>query len=164
MSSPQAVVAFAFGFRRNDPVREPGISNQQLAALARCTHPLLPLFAETEVFSALRDLDRTVECIPAARRRAWTGTRAVAHGAADLCQARGIRRIAVIAHPAHRSRAEMDCRREGLVVVPGAAAPIDYDPASSQWWTRRRELWWIREAPLRLILAGGDRLRRPRAG
>jgi hypothetical protein len=164
MTPAQAVVAFAFGFRRNGSVREPGASNRQLATLARDTHPLLPLFAEADVFRALPDLDRELECIPTARGPARTGTRAVARGAATLCQARGIRRVAVIAHPAHRLRAEMDCRREGLVVIPAADAPIDYDPASSQWWTRRPELWWIREAPLRLILATRDRLPRLRPG
>lgn len=146
---PEAVIAFAFGFRRRGALREPGVSNEQLAAVATRTAPGVPLLAEADVFQAVPGLDRDVERIAPIAAPLRTPTRAVAAGAAAVCRRRGLRSAVVIAHPAHRARAELACRREGLTVISAPAAHVDYDPASAQWWTRGRLLWWVREAPLR---------------
>lgn len=146
----QAVIAFAFGRRLNKTGACPGRSNEQLARAAASLAPKLPLVAEREVAEALPEGVKAVAVVEASAAGWRRGTPGIAIRASQILLPRGLRRVIVIAHPAHLGRAQANCRWAGFTVLAAPSLHVDYDKCSAQWWTRGPIRWWLREAPLRL--------------
>ena len=143
-----ALVVFDFGTGRDGM---PAKSNEQLARVA-LRFGTVPLLAQTEAAWLMATTGRVVIDIEALARRhhdcdeRYVDTTSAARAAADLLAESPLATVGVIAHPAHAARCAAICEAEGLrVVIPTQINMVDFDPASGQWWTRRRSLWVLRE-------------------
>lgn len=151
MATAQALVVFAFGAGVGHRV---GRTNEQLAAVAD-DWPDLPILAQSEVAMTLARRGRTVIDIESDLRdqrglcpASYVDTSMVAEAAAAMLKAAGWSRVAVVSHPAHTPRCAASMIRQGIEpIVPDLRSKsIDFDPGSTQWWTRNRGFWLARES------------------
>jgi hypothetical protein len=63
------------------------------------------------------------------------------------------RHVVVVAHPDHWARCAAVVRAMGFIpLAPEGLETIPYDPQSTQWWTRKRALFILREYLIRGLL------------
>lgn len=76
-----------------------------------------------------------------------TSTRENARFAADICRARGWKRVVVVSHPYHLWRARRDFRRRGLVVYtsPVRGGQVDFNFWLRLNWTAREAVLYLRD-------------------
>jgi hypothetical protein len=152
------LVAFSFGVVKDKttPRPRPGRANEQLARLAFEQFPALPKILQIEVADAYRLLDplgRVAVCqAVGADPYGRLTTLEVAEQAARFMVQNGWTTPLLLAHPYHLPRVEVVWARLGLPsVVPPGLERVDFVPDSSQWWTRSRTAWRLKE-PLVLLL------------
>jgi hypothetical protein len=158
LTGVEAVVVFDFGSldsetRRRAAGRAISPVNAALASVTDLV-PGIPVLAQHESALALSGRGRLVIDLEQSVREAagladgdHVDTGRVVDALAGLVDRAGWTSVGVVAHPAHLARCVATCQRLGLRVV---AAPTDHlaalwDPASSQWWTRRPASWTLRE-------------------
>ena len=135
------IVVFSFGQRSFED--EPNPCNSRLAEAAAATRQQLGestiVIAQWETARALDTLGVPLEYVVQARPGAYLDTADVWHEAEPLLRERGIRDIALIAHPyLHSIKARQLARLAGFRVIPVHVGHIGFDRSSSnqQPWTR----------------------------
>lgn len=147
-----AVLVYAFGHRGPDGAREPGPVNRALAhSAAELAHVEgVPVFAQTEPAIVLRELGvEGLTEIELSRRPDGTviyqSTDDFTRAVASLRNGDGpsFGHVAVVAFADHVGRCVLSARAAGFdAVCSGRAAVVDeYDPESTQPWTRSREAY-----------------------
>lgn len=152
VAEADALVAFSFGAGRGASI---SVTNRQLAATAG-RRSNLPVLAQGEVALALAAGGQPVVDIEALARESnglgpadYVDTAAVARAAATVVDAAGWTTVGVVAHPAHAGRCAAICESLGMrAVIPPDILWVRFDPRSTQWWTRRRSAWLLRELPV----------------
>jgi uncharacterized SAM-binding protein YcdF (DUF218 family) len=143
------VLGLAFGLVRDGLQIRPGASNIGLAQLARKHFARLPLILQGEVADAYGE---PLPGIPLFRidqhRQAgkYLDTSEVAAQALEIMRQQGWRSAVLLAQAHHVPRVALVCQRLGLqTVVPPGLGEVGFCPNSSQWWTRGRLRWFVRE-------------------
>ncbi len=146
-SNYDVIVALAFGERH----AEPGISNIDISALVsdQIIKYQRPAILQREIFNIL-----SKEFIPGSKRfniknenGGYLDTREVLLRVRKICRANEWNKILLIAHPEHIFRSQKTAEKLGLVCIK-LSSPIRYDEKSTQWWTRSKFLYWVREIPV----------------
>jgi hypothetical protein len=142
-----AAQATARRFWRKHPV-SPGLSNEDLAAVAARDFAHLPKIMQFEIADAYGALKapgaRQVERIEHHRDpQYYLDSREVAVQARAIMRARGWRRAIILAHPNHIPRLDLICARLGIrTIVTGVErGAVEFDPRASQKWTRNLQRW-----------------------
>lgn len=146
-SSADCVLAFSFGYRgRVGRDVTPGISNQDIANLALKLAPKLPKVMQFEVADAYKAAGGSgaVHRIEKHRlQKKYLDTREVAVQAKIVMQEEGYKTALLIAHPHHVPRCVAVCDKLGIdvVVSDDLRGAVEFDPLSSQKWTRNLDEW-----------------------
>lgn len=154
----QVALGQSFGLREDGP----GLSNESLAKIIEWlqeAYPhLFPPLVQWEIRDALPKgyvLSFVVEKHRVEGK--YLETREVFAQQAEVCHQNGWQRVIALAHPDHMGRVCEVIRAFKLdpvpfPITPSAANTVDvpYDPLSSQWWTRSRPLFKLREIPTRI--------------
>ncbi|MFH0952683.1 MAG: hypothetical protein V1838_05935 [Patescibacteria group bacterium] len=146
-----ASLVLAFGKRKMGDV----LSNIQLANIClgiKEKHPGHPLIVQQEIAAAIDALSYALVIDRPSQGKDYLNTRDIVKQATDWCRQAGIVRINIVAHPAHQWRAYRLLTRQDYyqrIDVVATAGLVGYDRQSSQWWTRRRLFWIMREIPCR---------------
>ena len=159
-----ALVVFAFGNRTDDQGDlVPGPTNEALAATVSAfvaEHPV-PVFAQWEVAEiliaggvpAVTSIDPEID---ADGKLVYLSTEGVAEKAVELAAGEGseLGQVGVIAFQDHAVRSVMTAQGSGMTaaVPAGTELPSDYDPDSTQPWTRDRATFVSTDLAGRLLM------------
>lgn len=154
-----AIVAFAFGNRIDDVGnRTPGPINKQLADVVASLYAqfLCQVIAQWEIAQVLSNRISTEKLISinplydsAADQVNYLSTTGVLEQAFEFLH--DTQTIYVVAHRDHLVRCLQTAQRMGFDAVSDSEKmPIDYDPQSSQAWTRNRETYLVSDMISRL--------------
>lgn len=157
LSEADCVIGFSFGYRGTRPNIAPGLSNQDLAELAIQQLSELPKILQFEIADAYAQA-KGPDRVPIRRitkhQQSWRylDTREVALQAKQLMKRYGYSQAVLLAHPYHLPRIQLVCDQLGInwVTLPDMRGAVEFDPQSSQKWTRSLDLWRGYE-PLALI-------------
>ena len=147
MATVDALLIFDFGAGSD---AGPSRSNRQLADMA-ARWPDLPVLAQTEVATALARTGRVALDLQADLTttvgEGYVDTTQVAGAAVRLLRSAGWHRVGVLAHPSHLLRCIATVERLGIEVSTPeiSLSEVDFDPASTQWWTTSASAWRRRE-------------------
>ncbi len=153
LSDADCVIGFSFGYRGKDNAREPGLSNQDLANTAIQHYSKLPKIFQSEITDAYTASGgpKAQEIHTIATRKSTSrtlaahdlDTREVAVQAKAIMERQGYKTAVLLAHPYHMPRVELVCSKLGIawVATPDERGAIDFDPLSSQKWTRDLDSW-----------------------
>jgi len=154
----QVALAQSFGLREDGP----GLSNEALAEILRRLQSVYPHLAPPLVQWEIRDaLPKEYVLSFVVKKHRVEGkyleTREVFAQQAEVCHENGWKRVIAVAHPDHMGRVCEVIRAFKLDPVPFPITPsaadttdVPYDLLSSQWWTRGRKRFLVREIPSRL--------------
>lgn len=157
IENAQVIIAPSFGMRKK--VGELGVSNEAIAEIivdiAGYFEKKIPVIAQKEVADALSSLKYTN--IVGVIKEHWIRGKYL-NTSEVLLQTHGIMKknrwdkAIAVAHPAHISCVKGILEKMGVeVIIPEELEGIPFDPLSTQWWTRGRLRWWLREIPTSLI-------------
>lgn len=142
------LLGFSFGYRGKGTGITPGLSNQDLANTTLLHFANLPKIMQFEIAEAYcaagaPDCKAVVRISKHRRPGKYLDTYEVACQAQELMKQHGYKRPALLAHPNHLPRAEAVCRRLGIecVVTDAMKGAVEFDPQSTQKWTRSLEQW-----------------------
>lgn len=145
------VLGFAFGYRGKTNARKPGLSNQDLANVIIRNFDSLPKILQLEIADAYKSIGGSgkVEVISKRRSRDLAmaahelDTYEVALQARDIMSKNGWKTALVAAHPYHMPRVQAVCDKVGInwVATDDFKNAVDFDPQSSQKWTRSLDKW-----------------------
>jgi hypothetical protein len=143
------ILGFAFGRLGGESKVRPGLSNEQLATIARKHFPCLPAILQWEVADAYPPGGPGPLILRIDQHRQpgrYLDTRELAEQARFLMAQRGWKRAVLLAQGHHVPRALRVCRRLGIdTVLPEGLERIAFCPGSSQPWTRSAGAWYRRE-------------------
>jgi uncharacterized SAM-binding protein YcdF (DUF218 family) len=142
------VIGFSFGYRGKPEHPEPGLSNEDLATVALRHYAKLPKIFQVEIATAYEtaggvDSDAVFRIAKHHIEGEYLDTREVAVQAKEQMDKRGWRTALILAHPNHMPRADAVCRALGIeTVVPAEVkGAVEFDPQSTQKWTRDLTSW-----------------------
>ena len=158
VANADCVIGLSFGQRGHRYNIEPGLSNQDLAEFAKQHFADLPKTLQFEIADAYAEIGGVdeVERISEHRKPGkYLDTREVVDQAKLIMDRHGWKTVVVLAHPMHLPRVDAVCRKLGMqtVAVPGLNGAIEFDPLSTQSWTRNADKFRGYE-PLALVLYG----------
>ena len=139
----QAIIGMSFGANRKATGEHPGVSNEEIA---RIIHRLwlaknLPVIAQREVAEVMARLNLPIrpELVVSEKDNQFhINSHEVLRQAWNCCRALNIRRVVIVAHPAHILRCAAVARKMGFTVRLPHVSSVPYEPRSRQWWTRNR--------------------------
>lgn len=146
LEDADCVLGLSFGYRGKGKHIEPGLSNQDLAAVAYSQYDKLPKILQFEIADAYADMGGKGTVLPIRKHRKkgkYLDTREVVAQAKELMRQRGWKTAILLAHPHHMSRVQLVCDRLKLdwVAVEGLKGAVEFDPKSTQKWTRSLDQW-----------------------
>lgn len=159
LKDADCVIGFSFGYRgRVDHDVTPGLSNQDLANFSLRQMASLPQVLQFEIADAYAAAGgkSVVERVEKHRTPGkYLDTREVAVQAKAIMEQNGWKTAVILAHPNHVPRCDMVCRKLGIetVTIAGLRGAIEFDPLSSQKWTRDIDQWRGYE-PLAIMFYG----------
>jgi hypothetical protein len=158
IADADCVIGLSFGYRGKHRQIKPGLSNEDIAAAALAHYPHLPKIFQFEIadaYAALGARDaRSVMRITKHRTAGkYLDTREVIVQAQELMRRQGYTTAALVAHPAHMPRVQAVCTAAGIdwVADDAVRSQVEFDPQSTQKWTRDWDHWRGYE-PLALLL------------
>jgi nitroreductase len=158
LKEADCVIGFSFGYRGKSKKITPGLSNHDLAEVALRQLPGLPKILQFEIADAFTEIGANdkAKVLRVEHHRQpgrYLDTREVAAQAQLLMRHYGWKTAALLAHPYHMPRVQLVCSRLGLdwVAIEGLRGAVEFDPASTQKWTRDLDHWRGYE-PLALAL------------
>ena len=150
LADADCVIGPSFGFRGKPGYghAEPGLSNQDLAAVAAKYYGKLPKILQFELADAYQAHGKRpgekVYTIKRHRKRGkYLDTREVLEQAKIIMQEHGFKTAVLLAHPNHMPRVQMCCDVLGInwVATPELRGAVEFDPLSAQKWTRSIDQW-----------------------
>ena len=151
----QVIIAPAFGAGE---MGDPGLANLFLGDIVGeiSIKENLPIIAQIEVANALNALPVPLKLIEVIKEHRIKGkyldTYEVLSQAKEIMEKKGWNIAILVAHPAHLPRCKKVLEKMGVkVIIPEGLEKIPFDSFSTQWWTRNKFAWWIREIPTRLL-------------
>lgn len=140
------VIGHSFGTRPDGP----GPVNELLARfILERTNEQLPLLLQEEVADALGALSRRPVLAIRGEASTTVGSKLdswdVFRRARPFLDERGLGRPLLVAQAFHVRRVAWQAARQGLHTIVPAGLPRDFDPDSTQPWTRHAALWVPRE-------------------
>lgn len=153
LSDADCVVGFAFGYRGKSKTRTPGLSNQDLANVIMNRFPDLPKILQLEIADAIKEAGGagTKDILVISKRRSRDhamaahelDTQEVAQQAKELMDSHGWKKAVLVAHPNHMPRVQEVCSKVGIdwVATDDLKGAVEFDPLSSQKWTRSIDKW-----------------------
>jgi uncharacterized SAM-binding protein YcdF (DUF218 family) len=148
VSEADCVIGLSFGYRGKPGHATPGLSNQDLANFAIKHFPDLPKILQFEIADAYEEAEgagaKDIMRVSQHRLKGkYLDTREVAAQAQLLMKQHGYKRAALLAHPNHMPRVDAVCAKLGIqtIVVEGLKGAIEFDPQSTQKWTRELDQW-----------------------
>lgn len=150
------VIGFSFGYRGKRKVT-PGLSNQDLANVALKHYADLPKILQFEIADAYQeaggpDAEKVLRVSKHRQPHKYLDTREVAWQAKELMKKHGYKKAVLLCHPYHMPRVQAVCDVLGIdwVSTKDLAGAVEFDPLSTQKWTRDLDRWRGYE-PLALI-------------
>ena len=157
-SEADCVIGLSFGYRGKHQQIAPGLSNEDLAAVALNAYPQLPKILQFEIGDAYGALGaRDARSVMKIKKHRTPGkyldTREVIMQAKLIMEKQGYKKAVLLAHPAHMPRVQAACTAAGIEWVADDALrnQVEFDEQSTQKWTRDWEHWRGYE-PLALLL------------
>jgi hypothetical protein len=149
LSTADVIIGQAFGMRHDSP----GISNQALGEQADTVQKETgkPLILQGEIADCLPDRGQGIVIRKHSLPGKYLDTYEFLWQAHLFCQLQRQNQVILIAHQDHRWRVMMVAKKLGFTIIIPDSPPIPYDHQSTQWWTRRRSLFLIREIPARIL-------------
>jgi hypothetical protein len=142
------VIGFSFGYRGKPGDVQPGLSNEDLAQVAIRHYAKLPKIFQFEIataYEAAGGADNAAIFRITKHHTAgkYLDTREVAVQAKERMDQKGWQTALVLAHPNHTPRADAVCRTLGIhtVVKADVKGAVEFDPRSTQKWTRNLTAW-----------------------
>lgn len=160
------VIGFSFGYRgkasvdgglskqdsKNGIAKErkvqPGLSNQDLANVAIKSYTKLPKILQFEIADAYMEADgpqqpAIIRIEKHRKRHTYLDTVEVAEQAKIIMEENGWKNAVLLAHPNHMPRADAVCKNLGIstIVTRDEVGTVEFDPLSSQKWTRNIDKW-----------------------
>lgn len=142
------VIGFSFGYRGPLRAVEPGLSNEDLAAVAIEHYAKLPKIFQFEIADAYEAAggadSKAIFRISKHREKGkYLDTREVAAQAKDQMDKQGWKTALVLAHPNHMPRCDAVCRALGIetVVTADVKGAVEFDLQSTQKQTRSLTAW-----------------------
>ncbi len=159
LTGAQYVAVLAFGDRKEGDLHAPEPINQELARRAIGISGMLeglPIIAQGEIADIIEGHENlhVAKRIDSHRKEGrYLDTaeyleQVAEHVAEKIDDLKlGVKGIAV-AQAFHVGRVVAQGKKAGLDLIPAGDLPRDFDPESTQWWTRSRALWIMREIPV----------------
>ena len=157
----QVIIAQSFGARKQG---ERGIGNMSIASAVWkiSQKERIPVILQKEIvdrFRAFRDESSSpitegiiMGIVERHREGKYLDTYEVLSQAREVMRKYRWTRAILVAHPAHISRCKKVLEKMGMIVIiPKGLEYIPFDIHSTQWWTRGRLKWWLREIPTRIL-------------
>jgi len=148
VATANCIIGFSFGYRGKADNPEPGLSNEDLAQVAIRHYAKLPKIFQGEIATAYeaargvesKDIFRITKNRVAGK---YLDTREVAVQAKEHMDKKGWKTGVILAHPNHMPRADAVCRELGIetVVTADVKGAVEFDPQSTQKWTRNLTAW-----------------------
>ena len=142
------VIGFSFGYRGPPGKVTPGLSNEDLADVASRHFAKLPKILQVEIADAYvatggADSGDIFRITKHREEGKYLDTREVAVQAKDYMDKEGWQTAVVLAHPNHMPRADAVCRALGIetIVTADVKGAVEFDPQSTQKWTRNLTAW-----------------------
>ena len=142
------LIAFSFGYRGKRKKIQPGLSNQDLANIALKNYAKLPKIMQFEVADAYNESEgegagKILRITKHSKRGMYLDTREVAVQTKKLMDEHGWKKALILAHPYHMPRVQLVCTRAGIdwVAEPDERGAVEFDPLSTQKWTRNLDNW-----------------------
>lgn len=148
LKDADCVIGFSFGYRGKGRHIEPGLSNQDLANVAIRHYGSLPKILQWEIGDAYLQQNKgshppIVRISKHRQKGKYLDTREVAVQAKEAMRQRGYKRAVLLAHPYHMPRVQAACSKVGIdwVATADLKGAVEFDPQSTQKWTRNVEAW-----------------------
>lgn len=147
LKEADCVIGFSFGYRgREGHDVTPGLSNQDLANFSLKYLADLPQILQFEIADAYAAAGGAGKVARIENHRTagkYLDTREVAVQAKAIMDQNGWKTAAILAHPNHIPRCDAVCHKLGIdtVVIDGFKGAIEFDPLSTQKWTRDIDQW-----------------------
>lgn len=148
LKSADCVLGWSFGYRgeAGSGHAKPGLSNQDLANVAIKHYDKLPKIIQFEIADAYEAAGGSGEVHRISRHRKrgkYLDTWEVGVQAKALMEKHGYKKAVLLADPYHMPRVQMVCDRLGIewVATGDLVGAVEFDPLSSQKWTRDLDHW-----------------------
>lgn len=148
LSQADCVIGFSFGYRGKGKRIEPGLSNEDLAAVAARHYDHLPKILQWEIADAyLKQVKKPTQPIikitKHRRKGKYLDTQEVAMQAKEAMRQRGYKTAVLLANAYHLPRVQAVCTQLGIswVTTDDLRGAVEFDLRSSQKWTRSRDAW-----------------------
>ena len=148
LGKPDCALGFSFGYRGKQRATRPGLSNQDLANVLLKHHADLPKILQFEIADAYVEAEgKNADSIERITKHRVEGkyldTREVAVQAKAIMEQHGWKTALLVAHPYHMPRVQAVCNQLDIqwVATPEERGAVEFDPQSSQGWTRDLDAW-----------------------
>lgn len=143
------IVALSFGRGRDTS----GLTNAVIACRIKrlIENQKLPVIAQWEVAEMINTSPNKVLFAIGSKADGYLYSWVVVRLIIEQMKKMGCFKPILIGHPAHLWRVKMHFRKQGIeVIIPEGLESIPFDWHSSQWWTKDRFRWFIKEIGVRL--------------
>ncbi len=151
---PDAILCLSFG-KRN---KEPSLSNKFLVQRVIDFYKVkpLPLIIQkdcADFFPKEIDIDRIISNYIIVEK--YLNTKEVVRQCVEYCVEHKLKKVLIFAHPDHLSRIKKDFSHFDFQFKVADTIGCPYDPKSSQFWTRNKAIFLLREMLVRLYYLKG---------
>ena len=161
--SADCILAFSFGYIKQNEKNLPGKSNQQIATFIELNLPNIPLIAQFEVADALKATKPVLRITAHRIPGKYLDSGEVAAQAHEFMKLHRWDRAFIVTHPALEARNDYICTALGMeTIAPSGLDSIEFDNNSEQEWTRDAQSWWAREQGIIDLCYQNDWLKKPR--
>lgn len=150
LAEADCVIGWSFGYRGKGKNITPGLSNEDLANVIVRHYDGLPKILQWEIADAYIEQNKAkahahpiVRIKKHRKRGKYLDTREVAIQAKEAMRQRGWKTAVLLAHPYHLPRVQEVCDQLGIdwVATADLRGAVEFDPQSTQKWTRDSEAW-----------------------
>lgn len=148
--TPNVIIGLSFGSRKNGS----GISNAKMAEISLALiRGCQGLIAQHEIADELpKDIQNLWVINESREKGKYLDTFEVLLQAGKIMHDHGWKTALIICHPWHAWRIKKVLEKMGIeAIFPYGIMYVTFDHQSTQWWTRNKFLWILREIPARLI-------------
>lgn len=150
LKTGQVVIALSFGCLEGGPG---GKSNEALAVITRSIASAyhLPAIAQWEIADSILGFPKEYKVRKHHVEGKYLDSYEVLLQAHLRCNSMAWFKAIILAHPDHLWRCVKIAERLGFEVLTIGTGCVPYDPKSTQWWTRGKFRFILREIPARFL-------------